>query len=449
MGKRLRLLSSSLALLALTASVFIGAVSAGAQEASTPLKIGVDNATPSGHNFEYVDFFPRAGAVIHDGDTVDFAWNPSSPDGFHTASIVPLSGPDDSPQKTWTNHPAIQPDGDDGGGSLQFSLDLFGNQGCPQNGGLTPATACRYSGGELVSSPAEPNVPGQGAPSPHFFVTFGLESDAPTLVHFVCLIHPGMQGSLTVLPPETETAPSTQAQLDALSATQYTADTADALAAEGAANQKSVTTNSDGTHTISMTAGTATNYVEVLEMLPSRVEARPGDHVKWVTSAKKDPHTVTFPARPSSGINPLDPFGAPVCETASPPDTPATAGPPTFGCTTSPELPFNWQPAGPTAIASTSTAATSGVIANFPPPAPFPNNYSFTFPTPGTFTYACRIHDHMTGTVVVNPAALPQTGRAAAGSAPTAPSGWPFAAAVLAMMLLGAGLAGLRATRRL
>lgn len=62
MGKRVRLLSSALALGALITSVFIGAVSAGATSAAPPpIKIGVDNAGPAGHNFEYVDFFPRSG----------------------------------------------------------------------------------------------------------------------------------------------------------------------------------------------------------------------------------------------------------------------------------------------------------------------------------------------------------------------------------------------------
>jgi len=33
------------------------------------------------------------------------------------------------------------------------------------------------------------------------------------------------------------------------------------------------------------------------------------------------------------------------------------------------------------------------------------DKYSFTFATPGTFEYFCSLHPHMTGTIVVEPAA--------------------------------------------
>jgi plastocyanin len=46
------------------------------------------------------------------------------------------------------------------------------------------------------------------------------------------------------------------------------------------------------------------------------------------------------------------------------------------------------------------TVATSGVLST--PPAPFPSSYSFSFPEKGTFTYQCRIHDHMVGAVSVS-----------------------------------------------
>jgi hypothetical protein len=81
------MLSSALALGALLGSVFIGAVSAGATNPPVHV-IGVDNASPSGHNFEYVDFFPNSATTVHLGDVIDFAWNAGSPDGFHTATLL-------------------------------------------------------------------------------------------------------------------------------------------------------------------------------------------------------------------------------------------------------------------------------------------------------------------------------------------------------------------------
>jgi plastocyanin len=247
-----------------------------------------------------------------------------------------------------------------------------------------------------------------------------------------------MQGAVTVLPSnvETDLTPSTQAALDAAATAQYTTNTADALNAETAADNKAVANNADGTHTITMTAGTASAHVEVLEMLPSRVEVRPGDHVKWVTTTKSDIHTVTFPkGHGSDSVDPI-PF---VCETEGGADTPAT-GPPPNGCS-SPGLfenHANPAPQGGTAISSTSTVATSGIISS--PPAPFPNSYTFTFPTTGTFAYMCRIHDNMVGTIVVNPAeannnpaVLAQTGR-------PLPHATPWALIVAAATLLAGGL---------
>ena len=45
-----------------------------ARAATQTVAIGVDHSPPGGHNFEYVDFFPRAGVKIHTGDVVDFGW---------------------------------------------------------------------------------------------------------------------------------------------------------------------------------------------------------------------------------------------------------------------------------------------------------------------------------------------------------------------------------------
>jgi plastocyanin len=185
-----------------------------------------------------------------------------------------------------------------------------------------------------------------------------------------------------------------------------------------------------------MTAGTASSGVEVLEMLPQRVEIRPGDKVKWVTSTRIDIHTVTFPK--GSGSDSVDPLLF-ACEVTGLTDGPSI-GPPRF-CTNPATIENHVvpQPQGPTAIASTSTVATSGVLANAP--APFPTNYTFSFPNSGTFAYQCRIHDHMVGTIVVNraqnptPAVLPATG----GGSPS-----PVLPLLLGSLAIVFGLAVLR-----
>lgn len=395
MGKRGLLLGSVVAFsamagLGLSTALSVAATSSTA--ASAPLVIGVDNATPSGKNFEYTDFFPRAATIVHNGDVVDFRWNTGSPDGFHTVTFT-------DPQTAWnpTNpHAAIRPDLDDVPVGPTFNTALFGNQ--PRScDGSTAASACTF-GGSFLSSAAVPTAPGHD-----FFVKMNLDTSATTVVHFVCLIHAGMQGSLTVLPVGSEdpTQASTQASLDAASRIQLAADTASGNSAESQA-EHAVTRNPDGTHTVTMTAGTSGDHVEVLEMLPWRVELRPGDQVKWVSHSNVDIHTVTFPQ--GAGSDSLDPITAspPVCETEGSTDTPATAGPPTFGCAAGAEAPLKAGPSGGTVISSPTTAATSGII--LAKPGPFPDNYSYSFPNTGSFAYQCRIHDHMVGAVVVNAA---------------------------------------------
>ena len=258
---------------------------------------------------------------------------------------------------------------------------------------------CTYSldNNSQLNSGAMPTAPGD-----HFFVTTFRDGDvpAPTTINFLCLIHPGMVGSFTIVPAGTAAT------------AQYNTETTGALAAEAAADEKSVANNADGTHTITMTAGTASSGVEVLEMLPTRVEIRPGDTVKWVTSTRIDIHTVTFPK--GSGSDSVDPLLF-ACEVTGDTDA-ASIGPPNF-CSNPAAIENHVvpQPQGPTTIASTSTVATSGVIAAVGPLG-FPNHYTFSFPNSGTFAYQCRIHDHMVGTIVVNraqnptPAVLPATG---------------------------------------
>jgi plastocyanin len=276
------------------------------------------------------------------------------------------------------------------------------------------------------------------APGGHFFVTTSRDGDvsAATTINFLCAIHPGMVGSFTIVPSGTATTTTATEAASALA--QYNTETIGAREAETAADEKSVTNNGDGTHTITMTAGTASTGVEVLEMLPKRVEVRPGDMVKWVTTTKVDIHTVTFPEGPgSASVDPI-PFA---CEVAGDTDA-ASTGPPNFGCSSPSAIEDHLIPQaqGPTAIATTATVATSGIIAGGAP-APFPTHYTFSFPNSGTFAYMCRIHDHMVGSIVVNraqnptPPVLPATG----GGVPSGSLG--FALGALALL---SGLAVLR-----
>ena len=362
-----------------------------ARAAPNTYTIGVDNASPTGHNFQYVDYFPRDTVnVLNNSDVVDFKWNQGSADGFHTVTFL----------KTGDPVPGFAiPDGDDSPAALQVNGAAFGpafGSGGPC--GASSATACTYDGNATVSSGAKPTAPGND-----FFVKFNLS--APTTITYHCLVHPAMLGQLTI----TAAGDSLTSAVDAAALAQYNATTVAALAKEQATNNSSVTTNPNGTHTLTMTAGTAVQYVEILEMLPNNVSVQAADSVRWNTTTITDIHTVTFPA--GAGSQSVDPFLPPVCE-ANPADTPAPGGPPTFGCSPgAAELPLQPQAIGPTAISSPSTVATAGILAGGP--TPFPAGYTFSFPNGGSFPYQCRIHDHMTGLVVVSAAAtipIPATG---------------------------------------
>jgi len=133
-----------------------------------------------------------------------------------------------------------------------------------------------------------------------------------------------------------------------------------------------------------------------------------------------------------------DDFHQFVCE-AGPPDT-AAAAPPAPPCANPAnfESHFTGGPAGGTTLADPSTLATSGVIAA--PPLPFPSNYTFKVVGAGTYTYQCKVHDHMTGEVLAAAVVAPQLPKAGAGlrtQEPARGSGILAVIAILGLIALG------------
>lgn len=372
---------------ALIGSVLAATGSAGAAGART-VGIGVDSASPAGHNFQYTDFFPRTGTTVHQGDVVDFAWS-SAPDGFHNVAVLKAG---ETPAQAWKANEAVVPDPGDAQSPVQLNPVLnLGNR--PPAGSGAPGacgdqtTPCAYDGSSDLIAPAAPT---DGKTS--YFVQ--VNAPAGSRINFVCLVHPGMAGSLRVVASTTST--TSDATLEARRRAQWASDTLAALRAERRANRASVSRRGDGTRLIRMQAGVTAGRTEVLEMLPQTVHIRPGDVVQWRYTAGPEIHTVTFP----DGTNQGEPI-VPACD-ASPTDTafaPPTAGPP-CGDPTKFELHIFPQPQGVTAISTPTTFGSSGLIA--PPPAPFPSSFAFSFPSAGVFTYQCHIHDHMTGVVRVD-----------------------------------------------
>lgn len=422
--------------------------------APATLTIHVDNAPPAGHSWEFLDYFPRSGVNIHNGDVLHYVFNTASVDGFHN---VTLGASGETAAQINNSNPATGadsgPSDGDPAGTKNFTA-FFGTFPPPGSGAPTACgdvtTPCVYDGTQEINSGAM--FP--GGPTEFFFQIQlpTTPTSTPVVVNYICTVHGAtMNGSFSVV-PDAATA-STQSDLDAAAATQYASDVAAGQAVESAVGAAAVTTNADGTHTVSMTAGTeaANGNVQILEMLPSSVSVQPGDHVTWKAVSSHDPHTVTFPD--GSGSNSVDPFPM-LCDSASGADTPISAGPPTFGCTGAPGSPngfeIGWEPQaqGGTSISTTTTVATSGVLDSGTHFGTVPNTYSFTFPSSGTFLYQCRIHDHMTGQVLVAAITVPATGAAANQT----PAGVSNLMLVLILVPLGSLLivfAALLARRRL
>jgi hypothetical protein len=92
--------------------------------------------------------------------------------------------------------------------------------------------------------------------------------------------------------------------------------------------------------------------------------------------------------------------------------------------------------------------ATSGVIAAAP--LPFPNNYTFAVSSAGTYTYQCKVHDHMTGQVLAAAVSVPSLPPSGHGTA-TRPGGdpdnnAPITALVVFSLMILVGI-GIRSAR--
>jgi hypothetical protein len=369
-----------------------------AADESRSLAIGVDNNSPTKENFAFLDYYPRAGVKVHNGDVVSFHFTPpATSDEIHTAT---LGTPGESALGIFTSpkYPGFVPDTDDPappGLPFQFQFansTLFASNppaGAPGGCG-TQTQPCSYDGSSEISTgilchAACPN-------SEYFFkINVATVPDGGLTVNYVCLIHgPTMQGSLQIVPDDREA--STQRQLNAAARAQYAPQIDQGFDAKADALKQA---RKSGT----VMAGTEdpSGHVQVLEMLPQRFTVKEStSSVRWVSPSLNEIHTVTFPA--GAGSDSVDPLPL-LCEGT--PDTAATfPGGVPCGDPTKLENHLNPQPQGTTTISSPSTIGSSGVIASIPG-APFPPGYSFSFPNPGTFPYQCRIHDHMRGTITV------------------------------------------------
>jgi len=366
-----------------------------------PIVISADMpaAVPSGHMWAFNDFFPRTLKVTQ-GQTIGFAIQ-----GFHTATLLPagvsassdlrqngIATADDdvAPNPNGTSHVAID-----------FPAVMPTSFACG-----TDANPCSFDGSSVVSSGAPLGPP----PAGPFMVTVNA---APGTYAFLCRIHPGMTGHITVVGPG-GSATSAGHVADAV-AHQVKSDVKAGYRAEWKASENARHDNHDGTTTWYVTPGAQSpdRKVAVLEFLPQNVSIKSGDRVVWRMRESNEPHTVTFP-------NDLGTDQVPLCNAANgAPDSPAfpvkfpPAGPSDFGCApgTGPvEFEFGGGN-GVSTVSSPATVSDSGLMGSrrlarsygLPKTAVLTKwTVSFTGATPGTYTYVCQIHEGMAGTVTVH-----------------------------------------------
>lgn len=218
---------------------------------------------------------------------------------------------------------------------------------------------------------------------------------------FLCIIHPGMDGTVTVVDSGTT---STQAQLDTAAQQVFTPAIA-ALKAQAstlAAKPVTQTRNTDGSTTFRVdTVGGFVAPSDVQQFFPTRMDVKVGDTVVFESSVPT-PHTVTF-----LGGTPL-------------PFPPSLEDPKIFGATPAPAAGYDG-----------TGYVNSGVIG-----VGFPGqSFSIKFSKAGAFPFVCILHvdQGMGGLIAIGNAAITPPATGMAGLV-----GGTSSATIAALLALGA-----------
>ena len=209
--------------------------------------------------------------------------------------------------------------------------------------------------------------------------TYSLTFSTPGIYQYLCVIHPGMVGSVQVL-PSGNTGASTQANIDAQAKSQL--DSAIAAGnASVAAVKNSSSKNADGSTTYTNMIPASAGQVDLFQFVDPNMNVKVGDTVKWINNTEV-PHTVTF------GIE--------------------NAGPSFQG------------PFVPTTSATGTKYDGSGLVNSGIYSAGFPgsvgNSFSLTFTKPGTYAYICLLHADLGMAGVVNVSAASTSGGGGGGT---------------------------------
>jgi plastocyanin len=208
--------------------------------------------------------------------------------------------------------------------------------------------------------------------------SYSLTFTKPGSYAYLCLLHPGMTGTVIVQPAGSP-LPMAQAAYDKKGARQVAA----ALEKGRVLLASAKLTKSKGpagTMYQSPMVGSLPSHASVLRFLPETITVKSGETVRWVMKDPIELHTVTF-----SGTD--QPPNFIVAE-------PQPKGPP--------KLYFNSKVAFPGG--GTTQKGNGYYNSGFMNlSSPGPKTYTVTFTKPGTYTYWCPVHvaQGMKGTVVV------------------------------------------------
>jgi plastocyanin len=366
-----------------------------APAAPPPVVIGVDNTPPAGKNWEYTHYFPESNVNVPQGSVVLFQWDQGQLNGLHSVTFIPNGQTEAQVRQAF---PTITKDTDNGENDTIIP---------PQTNNPTDATCssspqsppCNFDGSSVLSSGIIPT--GIGAA----FAVQIAPNTSPGTYHYICLIHPGMSGSINVVaagqPATSAGALATQA------AAELNQLNAGAAAAEANASIPSFTHNLDGTKTWTEHVGVTADDVDLLEFLPNDLAITKGDWVKFDASATtQEVHTVSTPAAGNEGLAPFLPTQ---CEVAGGPDTPANEnvnGPPQTGCAdpSGYEQPLNLGVQGePTNIVNLGTAASAFVSGRADTQAlGAATAHSYRLANNGTYAFFCFFHQNM-GAIIATP----------------------------------------------
>ncbi len=381
-GRR-RALALALAV-ALAASLVVALHPVAGHAAGATYVVKVDAKPPKGEMWDFMRFFPSSLAV-HAGDTIRFEWN--GVEGPHTATLV-----DARRAHHWrTVHQGK------GGDYRLFVKDttlggddhnLVINPQVAAPCGPPPSPTCSFDGTGVVNSGIQFSNPSD---QPTFTVNVD-PATPPGEYSVLCLLHPGMEMHLYVMPPGTKIQSPSQVLADAQAEIGH-AKHVDGPAADAKVQRVRRQRMDDGHVHWWIHAGAVVGGVSADEFLDRTLRVHKGDRITVVGSMEI--HNLTFPFTRSAAR----PFIATVCEQTGkdkPAQSPADcASPMDFRIDLNP----NVTKATDSHVLSRHEVRNSGILIK-PNPAdgvsyPFRDHFTYKAKHVGRFHGLCNVHGPM------------------------------------------------------